>query len=460
MKSRIEKDFLGEKKIPYNAYYGIQTARALENFKISGLKPHINLVRGMLLIKKSAAETHLKLKLLSSEKAKAITKAIDEMLEGEFSDWFVIDVFQAGAGTSFNMNVNEVIANRAIELLGGKKGDYSVVHPNDDVNKSQSTNDTFPSAMRIAVLLSLQSFMPVLKKLHEALELKSKEFKNIIKSGRTHLRDAVPVTLGQEFSGYADIIRKSIKNIKVASNNLLYLNIGGSAAGTGVNVPRGYINNMVKFLSKYTGIKFRKATNLFSIMQSMMDFVSLSSVLRGLAVELIKIANDLRLLSSGPATGLNEIELPPVQPGSSIMPGKVNPVMAEVLNMVCFQVIGNDTAIAYSAQAGQLELNVMMPLIAYNLLFSIDILKNCIKLFTEKCITGIKANKKVCKNYSERSYGLATILNPLLGYEKVAELVKESQNTGKSIKEIVINKNILTEREWNELVKRSVRFPG
>jgi aspartate ammonia-lyase len=459
MEFRTEKDYLGEKKIPVNVHYGVQTARALENFTISGLKPHPNLIRGMLLVKKASAETHLKLNLLSHQKARAIIKAIDEMLDGRYNDQFVVDVFQAGAGTSFNMNVNEVIANRAIEILGGKKGDYSIIHPNDDVNRSQSTNDTFPTAMRIAILFSLNEFIPELKNLINTLYVKSKEFANIIKSGRTHLKDAVLITLGQEFSGYADTLDGCKRNIIAASEKLKLLGIGGSAAGTGVNVPAGYIKNMISFLSDYTGIRFKARKNLFSAMQSMADFVDVSASLRTLAIELIKIANDLRLLSSGPATGLNEIELPAVQPGSSIMPGKVNPVMAEVLNMVCFQVIGNDTTIAMSAQAGQLELNVMMPVIIFNLIFSIDILKNCIKLFTERCVSGIKANKEICKIYAERSYGLATILNPVIGYEKAAEIVRKSQKTGKSIKQIVIEEGILSEKKWDELVKKSTRFP-
>ncbi len=453
---RIERDYLGEKRIPADVYYGIQTARALENFKISGLRPDPALVRAMLIIKKSAAKTHLKLKLLSLKKAKAIIRAIDEMLEGKFQNQFVVDVFQAGAGTSFNMNVNEVIANRAIEILGGEKGDYSIIHPNDDVNKSQSTNDTFPTAMRIAILFLLKEFLPVLEDLSKSLYLKSREFKNIIKSARTHLKDAVPITLGQEFSGYADIINQCRANIVTASKNLRFLGIGGSAAGTGVNVPDGYIKNMLQNLSEYTGIQFRAKRNLFSAMQSMADFVNLSSSLKELAIELIKIANDLRLLSSGPATGLNEIELPPLQPGSSIMPGKVNPVMAEVLNMVCFQVVGNDLTIAMSAQAGQLELNVMMPVIIHNLLSSIRILKNSIELFTSKCVRGIKVNEDVCRNYSEKSFGLATILNPVIGYERAGEIVREAQKTGIPIKELVIRRGILNEREWEKLIKDSI----
>ncbi len=453
---RIERDYLGEKRIPADVYYGIQTARALENFKISGIRPDPALIKAMLIIKKSAAETHLKLKLLSLEKAKAIIRAIDEMLGGRFQDQFVVDIFQAGAGTSFNMNVNEVIANRAIEILGGKKGDYSLVHPNDDINKSQSTNDTFPTAMRIALLFLLEEFLPVLKGLSEALYLKSKEFKNIIKSARTHLKDAVPITLGQEFSGYADIINQCRANIITVSKELRFLGIGGSAAGTGVNVPEGYVRNILQNLSRYSGIRFRAKRNYFSAMQSMADFVNLSSSLKGLAIELIKIANDLRLLSSGPATGLNEIELPPVQPGSSIMPGKVNPVMAEALNMVCFQVIGNDLTVMMSAQAGQLELNVMMPVIIHNLLFSIRILKNSIELFTSRCVRGIKVNEDICRNYSERSFGLATILNPVIGYEKAGEIVKEAQKAGISIKELVIKRGILSEREWEKLVKDSI----
>lgn len=459
MKMRTEKDYIGKKRIPGDVYYGIHTARALENFKISGLKSHPDLIRGMLLIKKAAAETHLKLGLLPLKKARAIIKAIGEILTGKFRDQFIVDVFQAGAGTSFNMNVNEVIANRAIEILGGRKGDYSIVHPNDDVNKSQSTNDTFPTAMRIAMLIQVENLLEELKKLERTFTKKSNEFKNIVKSARTHLKDAVPITLGQEFSGYADIINQCRKGIINVSKELRFLGIGGSAAGTGLNVPEGYAKNVLQFLRKWTGIQFKAKKNLFSAMQSMADFVSISASLRTLAIELIKIANDLRILSSGPATGLNEIELPAVQPGSSIMPGKVNPVMAEVMNMVCFQVIGNDSAVCLSAQAGQLELNVMMPVIIHNLLSSIEILKNCIQLFTVKCIRGIKANKEICKNYAERSSGLATVLNPVIGYEKAGEIVKEAQKTGQSIKELVLKKDLLTETEWDRLVKKSIRRP-
>lgn len=453
---RIERDFLGEKRVPADAYYGIQTARALENFRISGLKPHPHLIQAMLFIKMAAAETHLKLKLLPVKKARAIIKATDEMIRGKFIEQIVVDVFQAGAGTSFNMNINEVIANRAIEILKGEKGDYSIVHPNDDVNKSQSTNDTFPSAMRIALLFSIKELLIVLKQLRGGLYAKSNDFKDIIKSARTHLKDAVPITLGQEFSGYADIVENCIKEIEKNSEKLKCLGIGGSAAGTGVNVPDKYIKFMIKHLREYTGIDFKSKPNLFSAMQSMFDFVNISSSLKSLAIELSKIANDLRLLSSGPNTGLNEIELPPVQPGSSIMPGKVNPVMAEVLNMVCFQVIGNDHTVAIAAHAGQLELNVMMPVIIFNLLFSIEILTNCVSLFTEKCVNGIKANVNFCRNYVEKTLGLATVLNPVIGYEKAGQIVREAQRSGRSIKSIVIERKILTEKEWDRLIKKSI----
>lgn len=459
MKFRVERDFLGEKKVPADAYYGVQTARALENFKISGIKPHSELIDAMLLIKKSAVETHRELKLIPENKARAITKAIDEILSGKFREQFVVDVYQAGAGTSFNMNVNEVIANRAIELMGGKKGNYTMVHPNDDVNKSQSTNDTFPTAMRIAVLSSLRKFVKVLKDLEDALYKKSREFREVVKAGRTHLKDAVPITLGQEFGGYAEIIRECGKEIEKSSKSLLFLGIGGSAVGTGVNVPEGYVKGVIKKLREYTGLNFKRHPDPFAVMQSMRDFVAISSELRNLAIELTKISNDLRLMSSGPATGINEIDLPAVQPGSSIMPGKVNPVMAEVMNMVCFQVIGNDTTIAFSAQAGQLELNVMMPVIIHNLLFSLDIMRNCIELFTKKCVLGIKANVEVCRNYMERTYGLATLLNPIIGYEKSAEIVKESIRTGRSIKDIVISKGIIKSGEWDRLIARSIRRP-
>jgi len=450
MKVRIEKDFLGIKEIPAEVYYGIHTSRALENFKISGIKPHNSLIRAMVLIKKSAAKANVTLKKLDRRKAEAIIKVCDEILAGKMKDQFLVDVFQAGAGTSFNMNINEVIANRAIEILEGKKGNYKIVHPNDDVNKSQSTNDTYPTAMRIAIIAESGELIKRLVRLGDIFHKKSLEFKNVIKSARTHLQDAVPITLGQEFSGYSEVIKRCIENISSSIENLKFLGIGGSASGTGINVPDGFQEEIIKNLIRYTKIDLKLKKNLFEAMQSMVDFSNFSGLLKSLAIELSKIANDLRFLSSGPNTGLNEISLPPVQSGSSIMP--------EVMNMVCFQVIGNDLTVTMASQSGNLELNVMMPVIAFNILFSMDILKNCVHLFTEKCVLGIKANLEVCKRYAETSAGLATVLNPVIGYEKAGEVVREALKTGKTIKEVVLQKGILSEKEWNDLIKKSINI--
>jgi len=359
-----------------------------------------------------------------------------------------VDVFQAGAGTSFHMNVNEVIANRACELLESKKGDHKLVSPNDHVNMGQSTNDVIPTAMRLAVLSLSAPLLEVLEKLQQSLENKAREFDSILKSGRTHLQDAVPVRLGQEFGGYAKAIEKAKAQISYAARSLEDLGIGGSAAGTGVNTHPDTRTLMVEELVKLTGFRLHSAENLFEAMQSMSPFTEVSASLRNLSIELIRIANDLRLLSSGPNTGLNEINLPTVQPGSSIMPGKVNPVMAEMLNMVCFQVIGADTCVMMASQAGQLELNVMMPVIAYNLLHSFSILTTAIEAFQGKCVNGITVNQEVCNRYAEQTLALATVLNPYIGYLNAAEVAKESLKTGRSIREIVRERNLLSDEEF------------
>ncbi|OGW42803.1 MAG: aspartate ammonia-lyase [Nitrospirae bacterium RBG_16_43_11] len=449
---RIERDTLGEQKVPVNAYYGIQTVRAVENFPISGTKQYTEFIHATALIKKAAALTNMDVGKLDRRRGNAITKSAGEIIEGKLHDQFVVDVFQAGAGTSHNMNANEVIANRAIEMLGGKKGDYSIIHPNDHVNMSQSTNDVFPTAMRISAVFATDKLLEVLKGLSNALKSKGKAFDKVIKSGRTHLQDAVPIRLGQEFTAYAVIVDRVMKEIYMSRERLLILGIGGSAIGTGVNTHPLYQKKIIMHLRKLTGIKVAGSKNLIASMQSMGDFVCLSGNLRLLAVELIKIANDLRLLSSGPRTGLAEIRLPAVQPGSSIMPGKVNPVMAEVLNMVGFQVIGNDTTITLAAQAGQLELNVMMPVINYNLQQSIHLLTNVINVFTERCVKGIEANEDRCRELAERSPGLATILNQVIGYEAAARIAKEALASGKSVREIVVEKGGLSKEESSRIL--------
>ncbi len=449
---RIERDTLGEVKVPAGAYYGAQTARAVENFPISGIGPKRVFVWATALIKLAAAETNASLGLLDKRIARAVVKAATEAEEGRLDEHFVVDVYQAGAGTSHNMNANEVIANRAIELLGGRRGDYTIVHPNDHVNMAQSTNDTFPTAMRLAALKSSEELLKSLGLLEAELVKKAKRFDRIIKSARTHLQDAVPIRLGQDFSAYAESVRKRTADIKDTLKALKNLPIGATAAGTGLNTHPRYRKEVVKRLSFHTGIKgLRPAPDMLEAINSAADFSAFSGALRLAALELIRIANDLRLLSSGPKTGLGEIRLPAVQPGSSIMPGKVNPVMAEMLNMVCFQVVGNDTAVVMAAQAGQLELNVMGPVINYNILQSIEILTTAVAAFTTRCVKGIEADRERCRYFFENSVGLATVLNPVIGYVKAAEVAKEAASTGKTIKDITIERGVLTEKEWNLL---------
>jgi len=448
---RIERDSLGEKEVPDWAYYGVQTVRAMENFPISGMLPTPEFIRATALIKKAAALANMDIGKLDTRRGEAIVRAAEEVVEGRWNDHFVVDVFQAGAGTSHNMNANEVIANRAIELLGGRKGDYSIIHPNDHVNMSQSTNDVFPTAMRISTIFAIENLMPVLEGLELALGDKGREFDGVVKSGRTHLQDAVPIRLGQEFSAYSVAIARARNGIRYETDHLLELGIGGSAVGTGINTHPDYRGRVIHHLCQLTGLPFTGAENLFASMQSMGDFVSLSGKLRVLAVELIRIANDLRLLSSGPRTGLAEIRLPPVQPGSSIMPGKVNPVMAEVLDMVGFQVIGNDTVITIAGQAGQMELNVMMPVINHNLLQSIRLLTNVIRVFTERCVKGITADEGRCREMAERTLALATILNPIIGYEEASRLAREALETDRSIRDLVIERGILSREEVDRI---------
>jgi len=434
---RIEKDYLGEMRVPKNSYYGVQTVRAIENFPISGQTSQPVFTTSIVQIKKAAAMVNVELGCLDSKIGNMIILACDRILNGEFQDQFVVDVYQAGAGTSHHMNVNEVIANIAIEMLGGAKGNYSVVHPNDHVNYGQSTNDVYPTAMRIAALQSSKRLIKNLYALTEAFSQKAKAFDSIVKSGRTHLQDAVPIRVGQEFSGYTASLLKAERGIERASESLKDLGIGGSAVGTGINTHPEYAGKVVEKLRKMTNLDLKESKNRFESMQSNALFVEFSGALRTLSVELIRITNDLRLMNSGPNTGLAEIDLPSVQPGSSIMPGKVNPVIPEMMNMVCFSVMGNDVSISLAAQAGQFELNVMMPVIQYKLLDSVFILTNAVKIFNEKCISGITVNTAKCREYAMRSLGIVTVLNPIIGYSKAAEVVKESMKTGKSVKEII-----------------------
>ena len=448
---RLEKDSLGELQVPEQAYYGVQTARAVENFPISGQRAHPDLGWATAAIKKAAALVNSELGLIRIEPARAIVQAAEEIMAGRWQDQLVVDVFQAGAGTSHHMNMNEVIANRAIEILGGQRGQYQLVHPNDHVNFGQSTNDVFPTAMRLAVLKMLPPFVSALDLLAAAFKELGKKFEHVIKSGRTHLQDAVPVTVGQEFAAYGKSLEKARIAIEQAAQEFKVLGIGGSAAGTGLNSDPRYRFRMVEVLSDLVGDELKAGDDLFEAMQSMRPFSAFSGALRSLALELIRIANDLRLLSSGPATGLDEIVLPPVQPGSSIMPGKVNPVMAEMLNMVCFQVIGHDTTVAMAVQAGQLELNVMMPVIIHNILSSLRILTSSLAVFHQRCVAGITVNEERCQYYFANSLGLATVLNVIIGYDRAAQVMKEALRDKKSVLQVIADKKILSEAEINEL---------
>jgi aspartate ammonia-lyase len=450
--TRKEKDSLGFVEVPLRAYYGAQTARAVENYPISGMRAHPALIRAFGMVKRAAAEANKELGLVDAKRADAILQAAQEVIEGKWNDEFVVDVFQAGAGVSFHMNTNEVIANRANEVLGGKLGEYAFVHPNDHVNYGQSTNDVFPTGMRLATLLNLETLYPVLDVLAASLAAKGKEFDGVMKSGRTHMQDAVPIRLGQEFAAYAVAIAKGKQTLERAADSLRELGLGGSAVGTGINTHPDYRAKAVANLSRISGQRLVPAEDMRWAMQSNACMGEVSAALRGIALEVIRISNDLRLMSSGPNTGFNEIHLPSLQPGSSIMPGKINPVMPELAAMVSFQVIGNDTAVAYAMQAGQLELNVMMPTMAYNVLQSTTILANMLRQFNDRCVVGITANVDRCNFYAQSTVSLATALNPYIGYAKAAEIVKESIATGKSIIEIARSKKLLSEKEIAEIL--------
>lgn len=443
---RTERDSLGKRLVPGGAYWGIQTLRARENFPVSGQGPFPEFVEATVRVKRAASRANASLARymgLDKRRARAIIQACDEVLAGKLRDQFVVDVFQAGAGTSHNMNVNEVLANRANEILGGRRGEYKPVHPNDHVNCGQSTNDVIPTAIRLAALSLVYgkprgpSLLANLDLLSRRLGEKARQFDRVIKAGRTHLQDAVPVKLGQEFAAWSEIIQEHRKRIEIAARESFSLGLGGSAAGTGLNTAPGYRELAARELAKDMGLPLRPAKNPMAAMMSMAPFVSLSGALRNLAQDLGKIANDLRLLSSGPFTGFAEINLTPVQPGSSIMPGKVNPVLPEMTNMVCFEVIGQDLVIAQAAQAGQLELNVMMPVIAHALIFSLKIMTNAVSLLSERCIKGITADPKRCREYAERSLALAAALNPRIGYARAAGFAKRALASGKTIRQVL-----------------------
>lgn len=449
---RTEKDPLGTREVPADALYGVQTVRAMENFPISGLRPLWPFVLGQVWIKKAAALTHKETGRLDAKLADAIIAAADEVLEGQHRDQFVVDPYQAGAGTSHNMNVNEVLANRANELLGGKRGDYSPVHPNDHVNMAQSTNDTIPTNIRLACLSELDAFVKAFEKLRDAFAAKGVEFDDIVKAGRTHLQDAMPIRLGQEFTAYAGSLDRGLRRVVQAADYLRDLGIGGSAVGTGVTVEPQYPELMNRYLTQITGLELRVGADRIQLMQSMGDVAGFSSAMRTLAVDLSKIASDLRLMVMGPRTGIDEIALPAVQPGSSIMPGKINPSIPEMVNQVCLQVIGLDTTVAVGAEHGQLELNVMMPVIGFNVLLAMRILTNTAVVLADRCVSGITANREMCEYWVERSAALATALAPQIGYARAAELSKQSVKENVLIRDLVKREQVLPDDQIDEML--------
>ena len=448
--TRLERDPLGELPVPSSALYGVQTERACQNFPISGLKPTPAFVDAMVRIKRAAALTHKTTGRLDGSLADAIVQAADEILAGQHRDQFVVDPYQAGAGTSHNMNTNEVLANRANEILGGKRGEYRPVHPNDHVNMAQSTNDTIPTAIRLAALSMLPRVAGALTALAAEFLAKGRAFDAIVKSGRTHLQDATPIRLGQEFTAFGRTVERNRDRIHAAADSLRELGIGGTAVGTGLNAEPEYPGLMVKFLSDATGELLRVGADRVQLMQSMGDVAAFSGALRAYTLDLNKIASDLRLLSSGPRTGLAEILLPAVQPGSSIMPGKINPSIAEMVNQVCFQALGNDTTVAMAAEAGQLELNVMMPVIAHNLVFSMEILANASRVLAERCVAGIEADEAQCAHWLERSPALVTALAPKIGYAEAAKLAKEVVERNVTVRQLVVDKGLLSGSELEE----------
>lgn len=458
---RSESDSLGKRLVPGDVYYGIQTARALENFPITGYRPQKELVEALIMVKKAAAISNMELGLLDEHRGQAIIKAIDEILSGELIDQFVVDVIQGGAGTSLNMNANEVIANRAIEILGGEKGDYQLISPNTHVNMSQSTNDVFPTALRITILKMAGNLLQELASLKHAFNNKAEQFDDVVKVARTHLQDAVPIRMGQEFGAYAKAVDRDIQRIQRARDSLFEVNLGATAVGTGLNAKQEYIDLAVGRLSELSGLPLKRTEHLVDATQNTDVLAAFSGSLKILALNLSKIANDLRLMSSGPRAGLNEINLPQMQPGSSIMPGKVNPVIPEVVNQVAFQVIGNDLTITLAVEAGQLELNVMEPVIAFNLLQSIEILHNAVKVFCERCVRGITANRDRCQYMVERSVGIITAIIPFLGYERASGLAREVLAGDKTVPEVLVEKGFFTQEQVQTVLSsKAMTEPG
>ena len=449
---RIDKDSLGEVKVPSSAYYGPFTARAINLYKVTGQKAHINLIRAYVMIKRSAALANKELKALDSDKAQAIVKSCDEILAGKLLDEFVLEAINSGAGTAFNMNTNEVIANRALEILGKTKGNFEIISPNDHVNMSQSSNDTYPTAMHVAILVNMTGTITSLDKLIASLQRKARKFAGLIKLGRTHLMDAIPVTLGSEFGQYAYSLKQARTRLVQSIDSLRYVGLGGTAVGTGANAPKGYRQLALRNLSKVAALDLKPSENMFYSLQSKYDVANCSSALRNLAIELNKMANDIRLMASGPTAGFAEILIPAVHAGSSIMPGKVNPSLAECLNMVCFNIIGNDVSVALAAQAGQFELNVMLPSMLKCILDSTDMLKNFLPIFAANLVDGIKANKDRLESYIEKSPVLVTLLNPYIGYLTAAEIYKESLKTNKSIRELVLSKGLMSREQLDKVL--------
>ncbi|HSD04226.1 MAG TPA: aspartate ammonia-lyase [Nitrosopumilaceae archaeon] len=452
MKFRIDQDSLGEVKIPEDAYYGAFTARAIQQYHVTGQPSHLYLIMAFVMIKRSAAVANMKTRALDKKRGNAIVKACDVILSGKFLDQFVVEAINSGAGTALNMNTNEVIANVALEILGHKKGKYNIIHPNDHVNMSQSSNDTFPTAMHVSILFNLKQVIPALDELIRSLNKKAKEFSGFQKIGRTHLMDALPVSLGKEFAAYSTAIAKARDAVVAARKELEFVALGGTAVGTGANTPKGYRNIVISELGRISKLQLKPQQDMQYSLQSKFAVANLSSALRNLALEIGKISNDIRLMASGPVAGLSELGIPAVHAGSSIMPGKVNPSLAECMNMICFNIIGNDTAVALAAQAGQFELNVMLPVMVKCVLESTDMLRNFVPIFSRNLINGLSANKRKLNQYIENSPVIVTLLAPKLGYQTSAELYKESLKTGKTIRQLVISKGLLSEKEVKTLL--------
>ncbi|WP_315108082.1 aspartate ammonia-lyase [Clostridium intestinale] len=452
METRIEFDSIGDMHVPVEAYYGVQTLRAKNNFHITNRTIHPELIISLAEIKKAAAITNIDINKLNRKVGAAIIQACNEIISGRLHDEFIVDPIQGGAGTSANMNANEVIANRAIEILGGKKGDYSLVHPNDHVNMAQSTNDVFPTAGKLVIIKMLVNAVYELERLYEVLEEKAIEFNDVIKMGRTQLQDAVPIRLGQSFHAFASVIKRDINRLTKVQEEILTVNMGATAIGTSINVSLDYLKNITLNLKKVTGLNLTQAEDLIDGTQNLDGFVSVSGVLKTCAINLSKMANDLRLLSSGPKTGIGEINLPSMQNGSSIMPGKINPVIPEVVSQVAFNIMGNDFTVTMAAEAGQLELNAFEPVLFYNLFESIETLRNATKTFVDNCIIGITANKERCAQLVNDSVGIVTVLCPYIGYKKSADIAKEALKTGISVKEIILREGILSIRELDEIL--------